>query len=126
MKSSPKLFLSLFPGFIVGMFFQHQISSNHSEASPSAAKMSMISKEAVNAAANRFINAGSLGKYQKVYGASFDKTELEQIVSGANGAVYVRVGFDNNVMSLYIGNESGEYIAPSADGYCPNNCPYNN
>ncbi|MCE2961639.1 MAG: hypothetical protein ACK5UE_00580 [Chitinophagales bacterium] len=124
MKSNPKLFLSLFPGFIVGMFFQHQIAKNQSEPVPTAEKMSLVDKNTVDQSAERYINTGGIGKYQKVYGATFSKDEAMQIINSANQDVYVRIGFDNNMQTLFIGNDAGRYIAP-AEGYCPNNCPFN-
>lgn len=126
MKSSPKLFLSLFPGFIVGMFFQHQISSNQKEPSPTKANMSLVSKAYVDTEAQRFKEAGCISKGQRVYGATFDKNDVDQIVNVANGAVYVRVGFTGSVMTLFIGNEAGQYATPMEDGYCPSTCPFNN
>lgn len=124
MKSNPKLFLSLFPGFIVGMFFQHQIAKNQSEPVPTAEKMSLVDKNTVDQSAERYINTGSVGKYQKVFGATFSKDEAMQIINSANQDVYVRIGFDNNMQTLYIGNDAGRYIAP-AEGYCPSHCPFN-
>jgi len=126
MKSSPKLFLSLVPGFIIGMFFQFQISSNQAKASSNTAKMSWVSKAVVDSEAQRFKDAGCISKVQRVYGASFSKNEVEQIVNESNGAVYVRVGFTGSVMTLYLGNEKGEYTEPMEDGYCPSTCPFNN
>lgn len=124
MKSSPKLFLSLFPGFIVGMFFQHQIAKNQSEPVPTAEKMLYVDKNAVDQAAERYLDAGNIGRYQKVSGATFSKDEAMQIINSANQDVYVRIGFDNNMQTLYIGNDAGKYIAP-AEGYCPSHCPFN-
>lgn len=87
--------------------------------------MNSISKEQVDLAAARYSEAGSIGKFQKVNGATYSKNELINLVNNSSGDIYVRIGFDNNIMALYIGNERGEYITPS-EGYCPTNCPFNN
>lgn len=125
MKSSPKLFLSLFPGFIVGMFFQHQLTQNQTESITKSEKISQVGKDVVDHSAQRYMDAGSLGKYQKRFGATFSKEEAMEIINSANQEVYVRIGLDNNMQTLFIGNDNGKYIAPS-EGYCPTHCPFNN
>lgn len=123
MKSSPKLFLSLIPAFVIGMIFQNQLSSSQSESPSAKEKMAVITKAEVDHSANLYIQAGNIGKFQKINGATFSKEEITKIVDNSQGEVYVRIGFDNNVMTLFVGNDQKEYI--TAEGFCPSNCPYN-
>ncbi|MBL7790166.1 MAG: hypothetical protein JNL75_10100 [Chitinophagales bacterium] len=124
MKSSPKLFLSLFPGFIAGMMFQYQFNQNPSEIKTSE-KMPRIDKDLVDQSCQRYIDAGKIESNQKVYGATFSRDEVIQLINGATKDIYVRIGFDNKKQTLFIGNDADSYITPS-EGYCPTHCPFNN
>jgi hypothetical protein len=124
MRSTPKLFISLFPGFIVGMFFQHHISKNQSESLTTSTKLP-TSKERVDGEVNT-LNARRTGEgvhsSEIRLGATFGRDQLIELVSNADNKIYVRLGIANSQQTVYIGNDKGEYLTP-AYGYCPSECP---